>query len=210
MTRGLGNTLVTALGLRQINTAELIEIGILKTNYSFGGGTAAPPASAYDYYQYTNAPVNITYVSGAVDANNSPLSIFYAQSTFIGVSAVEETADVRRGSINIELSALDTTTLSNIINARYLNSLVKLWRVVFNTDSYSFTNDKVFEIYKGRISGYSVQEEETTSTLNLEVASQFANFEKTNTPRTNTEFLLAGDLGFDYSDKIEKDIKWGR
>jgi hypothetical protein len=210
MTRGLGNTLVTALGLRQINTAELVEIAILKTNYNYGGSNNTPPANSFDYYQYTNAPINITYVSGAVDANNSPLNTFYAQSTFIGVSSVEETADIRRGSLNIELSALDTTTLSNIINARYLNSLVKIWRVVFNTDSYSFTNDTVFEIYKGRISGYSVQEEETTSTLNLEVASQFANFEKTNTPRTNTEFLLAGDLGFDYSDKIEKDIKWGR
>jgi hypothetical protein len=75
---------------------------------------------------------------------------------------------------------------------------------------FILANDKIFEIYKGRISGYAVQEEETTSTLNLEVASQFANFEQTYTPRTNPEFLLAGDLGFDYSDKIEKDIKWGR
>lgn len=210
MTRGLGNSLVTALGLRQINTAELIEIAILKSNYSYGGGTAIPDPQYFNYYQYTNAPVNITYVSGALDSNLSPLSTFYAQGTFIGVSSVEETADLRRGSLNIELSALDTTTLSNIINSRYLNSLVKIWRVVFDTNSFNFTNDKVFEIYKGRISGYAVQEDETTCTLNLEVASQFANFEKTNTPRTNPEFLLPGDLGFDYSDRIEKDIKWGR
>lgn len=206
MTRGLGNSLVTALGLRQINTAELIEIAIPNANYNFQD----PKLYHFTYFQYTNAPIDITYVSGAVDTNNSPLNIFYAQSTFIGVSAVEETADIRRGSINIELSALDTTTLSNIINAKYLNSIVKIWRVVFDTDSYNFTSDKVFEIYKGRISGYSVQEDETTCVLNLEVASQFANFERANTPRTNPEFLLPGDLGFDYSDKIEKDIKWGR
>jgi hypothetical protein len=209
MTRGLGNTLVTALGLRQINTAELIEIAILRSTFPVTGGNYIPPEQ-FIYYQYTNAPVNITYVTGAVDSGLTPISTFYAQSTFIGMSSVEETADIRRGSINIELSALDTTTLSNFINARYLNSIVKVWRVVFNTDSYSFTNDTVFEIFKGRISGYSVQEEETTSTLNLEVASQFANFERAFTPRTNSEFLSTGDLGFDYSDKIEKDIKWGR
>jgi len=205
MTRGLGNSLVTALGLRQINTAELVEIAIPNSSYT---GTSVP--QAFTYFQYTNAPINITYASGAVDVNLAPLNTFYAQSTFIGLSAVEETADIRRGSINIELSALDTTTLSNIINAKYLNSIVKIWRVVFNTDSYNFTSDKVFEIYKGRISGYGVQEDETTCILNLEVASQFANFERANTPRTNPEFLLPGDLGFDYSDKIEKDIKWGR
>jgi len=211
MTRGLGNTLVTALGQRQIHTAELVKIQILRSNYSYGGGTGTPEPYYFDYYQYTNAPVDITYATGSVDpVTFQNLNIFYAQSTFIGISSVEETADIRRGSINIELSALDTTTLSSIINSRYLNSLVTIWRVVFDTDSYNFTNDKIFEIYKGRISGYAVQEDETTSTLNLEVASQFANFEQTYTPRTNPEFLLAGDLGFDYSDKIEKDIKWGR
>jgi hypothetical protein len=211
MTRGLGNTLVTALGQRQIHTAELVKIQILRSNYGYGGGTGTPEPYYFDYYQYTNAPVDITYATGSVDpVTFQNLNIFYAQSTFIGISSVEETADIRRGSMNIELSALDTTTLSSIINSRYLNSLVTIWRVVFDTDSYNFTNDKIFEIYKGRISGYAVQEDETTSTLNLEVASQFANFEQTYTPRTNPEFLLAGDLGFDYSDKIEKDIKWGR
>jgi len=215
MTRGLGNTLVTALQQKQIHTAELIEIGILNNS-----------TKGYTLYKFTNAPINIDYVTDfnqryVVNTEfNIPLigsagfDTFVAVSTFLAYSTVEETSDLRRASINVELSAIDTTTLTQFINFGYLNSPVRIFRVVFDSGALTFDNNHVFEIYSGRISGFSVEEDETTSRLVFEVASVFADFEKTFTPRTNTDFLQkffdTRDLGFDYSDKIEKDIKWGR
>lgn len=216
MTRGLANTLVTALQQKQIHTAELIEIGI--TNNT---------TKAYTIYKFTNAPINIDYVTDFDERyvrntefnipliGSSGFNTFVAVSTFLAYSTVEETSDLRRASINVELSAIDTTTLSAFINQGYLNSPVRIFRVVFDPGAFTFNNDHVFEIYSGKISGFSVEEDETTSRLVLEVASVFADFEKTFTPRTNTDFLQKfgttyGDLGFDYSDRIEKDIKWGR
>jgi hypothetical protein len=216
MTRGLGNTLVTALQQKQIHTADLIEIGIVNNS-----------TKAYTVYKYTNAPINITYVTdfnSRYVANTNyyipnigqpTFDTFFSVSTFLAYSTVEETSDLRRASINIELSAIDPTTLSEFINQGYLNSPVRIFRVVFDPATFAFSNDHVFEIYSGKISGFAVEEDETTSRLVFEVASVFADFEKTFTPRTNTDFLQKfgttnGDLGFDYSDKIEKDIKWGR
>jgi len=215
MTRGLGNTLVTALQQKQIHTADLIEIGIVNNS-----------TKAYTVYKYTNAPINITYVTDFDQkyvrnteyniplVGTSGFDTFVSVSTFLAYSTVEETSDLRRGSINVELSAIDPTTLSEFINQGYLNSPVRIFRVVFDPATLTFSNDHVFEIYSGKISGFAVEEDETTSRLVFEVASVFADFEKTFTPRTNTDFLQkfgnAKDLGFDYSDKIEKDIKWGR
>jgi len=89
---------------------------------------------------------------------------------------------------------------------------VVLYRLVLNSD-YSFTDDDVFTIFDGRISGWTLREEQGSANVTLSVASFFADFNRTNGRRTNPasqNLFFPNDKGMDFSPQIVKDIRWGR
>ena len=61
--------------------------------------------------------------------------------------------------------------------------------------------------------GYSIQETDTTATVTMTVASQFADFERANGRKTNPasqQIHFSDDQGMNFSAQIVKDLKWGR
>ena len=70
-----------------------------------------------------------------------------------------------------------------------------------------------FLLFDGRIENLNIEEDETTSSVNISIASHWADFDKTKGRRTNTNsqrLHFPNDKGFDYASQTAKEIKWGR
>jgi hypothetical protein len=116
------------------------------------------------------------------------------------------------GTLEMTFTAVDTSTVALILNNDYIDQRVVIYRAILG-DDFSFTDDDVFLVFDGRITGYSIRETESTATITVSCASQFADFERTNGRRTNSasqELYFLGDRGMDFSPQIVKDIKWGK
>ena len=68
-------------------------------------------------------------------------------------------------------------------------------------------------LYKGKIESFTIQETDTTSSVNLSIVSHWADFEKKNGRKTNNtsqQRFFSGDVGMDFASQTVQDIKWGR
>jgi len=192
MARDLASGLQTKLAARTVFAADLIELHLDTPLY------------------FTSTNIDIDY-----DSNTAPdagTNTYLAQGQFLFFGNIIESSDLRVGQIDMTFTAVDTTTVALLINNEYLNKRVVIYRAVLDQD-YSFTSDDVFTIFDGIIVGYSISETDTTATVVITVASQFADFERTNGRRTNPasqQVHFANDKGMDFSAQIVKDLKWGR
>ena len=122
--------------------------------------------------RYTDAPYNISFNSNT----------YTAQGVFLGVSETEENADVQIVSATITLSALDTSYVTSFATSAQINQLVTIRRAFINFTTNQLIGDSAGEnaitIFRGRISGYSVNNNVNTAEITLQVSSQFINFDK--------------------------------
>ena len=192
MTRGLGSSQQTEFEGRKLFGADLIELHLSTPRY------------------LTTAPINITFDSAS--APDSGANTYLAQGQFLQFSQVAESSDIRINQLIMTFTAVDTTTLALLLNDDYINTRVVIYRALLD-DDYAFTSDDVFTLFDGKITGYQIREEETTSTIQIIVASMFADFERVNGRKTNPasqKLHFPDDEGFQYSAAIVKDMKWGR
>jgi hypothetical protein len=135
-----------------------------------------------------------------------------AQGLFLNYGDIIENSDLRVGTLELNFTAVDPTMVAVLINNDFIDKRVVLYRTVLGSD-YSFTDDDVFTIFDGRISGWAISEEQNTANVSLSVASFFADFNRTNGRRTNPasqNLYFPNDRGMDFSPQIVKDIRWGR
>jgi len=192
MSRNIGAGLQTKLESRQIFVADLIELQLDTPQY------------------YTTTNINLQWDSPS--APNAGTNTYLAQNQFLNYGNIVESSDLRVGTLEMTFTAVDTTTVALILNNDYIDQRVVIYRAILG-DDFSFTDSDVFLVFDGRITGYSIRETETTATITVSCASQFADFERTNGRRTNSasqELYFLGDRGMDFSPQIVKDIKWGK
>jgi hypothetical protein len=141
--------------------------------------------------RYTDAPYNITFNSNT----------YTAQGVFLGVSETEENADVQIVSAT----------------SAQINQLVTIRRAFINFSTNQLIGDSAGEnaitIFRGRISGYSVNNNVNTAEITLQVSSQFINFDKRSGRRTNLgnfQVEHPQDNSMEFSAVSLKDIRWGR
>jgi len=157
--------------------------------------------------RYTDAPYNISF-----DSNT-----YTAQGVFLGVSETEENADVQIVSATITLSALDTSYVTAFATSAQINQLVTIRRAFINFTTNQLIGDSAGEnaitIFRGRISGYSVNNNVNTAEITIQVSSQFINFDKRSGRRTNQgnfQVEHPQDNSMEFSAVSLKDIRWGR
>lgn len=192
MSRNIGVGLQTKLEARQIFVADLIEVHLDTAQY------------------YTTTNISLQYDSAS--APDAGVNTYLAQNQFLSYGNIVESSDLRVGTLEMTFTAVDTTTVALILNNNYIDSRVVIYRAVLN-DDFSFTDSDVFLVFDGRITGYSITETETTATITISCASQFADFERTNGRRTNPSsqnLYFPTDRGMDFSPQIVKDIRWGK
>ncbi len=188
MTRGLSSAQNTYLAGDSLVVASLVEIGLY---------------GATNLY-YTDSPFDITINSRTYDA----------QGIFLGISENQETADLQVTSINLTLSALDSNTVSTVAKSANINQTVTIEKVLLDPTTYApiGTNETIV-IFKGKIVGYRIDNNNDTATLVLEINSQFTNFLKTVGRKTNLGSFQKEhptDFSMEYSHEPTRDIKWGR
>jgi len=192
MARDLASSLQTKLSARTVFAADLMELHLATPLY------------------FTSTNIDIDYDSET--APDSGTNTYLAQGQFLRFSNITESSDIRVGQLDMTFTAVDTTTVSLLINNEYMNKRVVIYRAVLASD-YSFTSDDVFTVFDGIIMGYSIQVTNESATETITVASQFADFERTNGRKTNPasqQVHFPTDKGMDFSAQIVKDLKWGR
>jgi len=192
MARDITAALQTKLDSNRVFVADLIEIHLPTTLY------------------FTTTNVNLLFNSDS--APDSGDNTYIAQNQFLGYGEIQESSDLRVGSLQITFTAVDPTMVAVILSNDYINRRVVIYRAILQ-DDLSFTSDDVYLMFDGYISGYSIEETGSTATIVLTCASQFADFERTNGRRTNPasqNLYFPNDRGMDFSPQIVKDIRWGK
>jgi hypothetical protein len=192
MARGIASSLQTKLAARSVFAADLIELHLSTPLY------------------FTSTNIDIDFDSDTAPDTGS--NTYLAQGQFLFFSNITESSDLRVGQIDMTFTAVDTTTVALLINNEFMNKRVVIYRAVLDNE-YNFTSDDVFTVFDGNIMGYSINETNDTATVTITVASQFADFERSNGRKTNPasqQIHFANDKGMDFSAQIVKDLKWGR
>ena len=182
MARSLTSAVKTELATNQLNPVTLVYLGI---------DTGS---------RYTDHYKDLTY-----DGNT-----YTASSLFLGSSEVQETADVAVNTLTLKFSGADLTIISLLLNNNYMNKPAKVYRG-FLDDSQALIADP-FLLFDGRISNFALEENATTSSINIIVTSHWADFEKTSGRRTaenSQKLYFPNDKGMEFASKTAQKIKWG-
>ena len=182
MTRSLSAGVLAEIATNKLNPVELVYLGI-------GAGT-----------YYTDHYKNIVF-----DTNT-----YTASSLFLGSSEVQEDADVSVSNLTLKFSGADLTIISLLLNNNYMNKPAKVYRG-FLDDSQALIADP-FLLFDGRISNFSLEENATTSSVNIIITSHWADFEKVSGRRTaenSQKLYFPTDKGMEFASKTAQKIKWG-
>lgn len=183
MSRDIDSATIAALNSDNLNLANLIQMDF-------------------------DTPIKITDWGRNVSALSTT---FNTSSDIIEIDQVNESSELQVNSLNLTFSGVSQTYVSLFFNNDYIDVRVRIWKAVLdNSDSVIGAPILIFD---GRIVGYSIVDDEGTSTVDVEVASHWKDFRLTNGRKTNhntQQLYFAGDLGFEFASETSKDIKWGK
>jgi hypothetical protein len=183
MTRSINSTTITSLQSDSFNMANLIQLDF-------------------------PTPVRITDWNRSISALSTT---FLSSPHLTDIGQVAESADPRINSLSVTLSGVEQTFIALFLTNNYIDVRARIWKAVLGADD-AVVGDP-FLIFDGRVSGYAIDDSESTSDIGIEISSHWKDFELRKGRRTNRnsqQYYFAGDLGMDYAGVIVKDLKWGR
>ena len=183
MTRGIHADVITELAKDSFNMAHLVSIDFATTLY------------------LTDFAYDIVYASNTYNSSSHLLSM----------ADVNETADAQIGTFTINLSGVDQAFISILLSESNIDREVIISRAILNSSGAIIGTP--IPLYNGRVDGFSIKDDNTTSQINLSTASHWSDFEKESGRRTNynsQQIFFPGDKGFEFASSAVKDIKWGR
>lgn len=127
----------------------------------------------------------------------------------IGDSA--ESTDPRINSLQITMSGVEQSYVALFLGQSYIDVRGRIWKAVLGADDAIV--GAPFVVFDGRISSYSIDDQETTSTVSVELSTHWKDFELRKGRRTNRgsqQYYFPTDKGMDYSGVVVKDLKWGK
>jgi hypothetical protein len=136
---------------------------------------------------------------------------YIASSHFLSLQSVKETADIRVGTTRLKLSGVEQSFISLFLQEHYVARQIKILHA-FLTNINTIIDSPIL-IFDGRIEGYNIRDTQDNSTIEIDVASHWSDFQKkagrmTNTNSQKLHFPL--DRGLEFSAILTRDIKWGR
>ncbi len=183
MSRGLSSAITDELAKGQYQMAHLVKLELNST------------------YKYTNASTNIA------DGSDT-----YVPNGFLmGLDNVQENSNINIGSMNIGISSVDQTIVSDILNNGHLNRKVTIKRAFLDSNT-TLISGAIFSIYSGRIEGMSISESGNSSVMNLSVANHWTDFNRTAGRRTNNasqQHFFSGDKSMEFAPQTGKKLIWG-
>jgi hypothetical protein len=183
MARSLTTAVKNELATNQLNPVILIYLNL-------NGGQ-----------RFTDHYKDITY-----DSNT-----YTASSLFLGLSNVSESSDVAVDNITIAFTGADQAIISLLLNNPYMEKEAEIYKGFLNSSQQLISDP--FLLFKGRIESFNLDEDIDSSTLTINIASHWSDFERTQGRKTNTnsqKLYFSDDVGFDFASQSTQDIKWGR
>ena len=136
---------------------------------------------------------------------------FLPAGHLLSIGTTQETQELRIGSLQISLSAVDQAYVSIFLNSDYLNRRVRIWKAVL--DSSGAIIGDALATFDGEITGFSISEDRESSTITVSCSSHWADFEKKSGRFTNNnsqQYFFPSDTGFRFAAESIKDIQWGK
>lgn len=194
MTRQFTDTLNTYLAGDSLLTAILLEIdtvdsaGTITTNYFTD--------NAFDIFYNGN-----TYL---------------AQGEFLSFTESQESGDLNIASVNIAISALDVSLVRTYGVSSQINQGVRIYRAFLDPNTNLLLGDSgadaIVMLFKGKIAGYQITNNQSTADIQYQVSSQFVNFNKKNGRRSNQQNFQRehpNDRSMEFSHETLSELKWG-
>lgn len=127
--------------------------------------------------------------------------------SLLGISGLDEVADLSAKSITVTLSGIDQTVLSLALAEPYQRRKLRvLFGVVGNSASV--------ELFSGQMNTMTIEDSGDTSTVSILVDSKLVELERASNRRYTSESQKSrhsGDTFFDYVAKLQdRQLVWGR
>ena len=142
---------------------------------------------------------NVTYDSNSYEAGGS----------FLQVDATTETGQLQVNEIGIRLSNVTNQIRSLVENGEFTDKTVDVYLAYFNSDE---TIVGAINFFTGQIRNIGINETIDTSTINMVVASHWANWNLTKGRHFSDESqqsFSSGDRGMEFAGQVKEDVRWG-
>lgn len=137
---------------------------------------------------------------------------YIGAGTLLSIGNLEENLELSSSSLNVSLSAMDTTVLNYALSENYQNRNITLFLgyVMGGTNEVAGT----LTLFKGRMTNLSVSDTPDGSTVTVQAESRLIDLDRPSNFRYTKEsqnFLHSGDTGFNRVSSLQdKEIVWGK
>lgn len=135
---------------------------------------------------------------------------YAASSHILKVGTPKESNKLSTSRLNLTLSAVNQSYIPLFLNNQWINRKVTISRAVLDA-SNAIDGDPII-YFSGLMTGYSIDEGGSRSTIQIELTSHWADFERVSARRTNhssQQYLFPNDNGMKYAADSIKNMKWG-
>ena len=182
MSRGLSTDQTNALASGQLHIITMIKLAFGST------------------YYYTNHSTNIVY-----DSNT------YLSTAFLmDVSQIREESSMTNGSIDLTLSAVTTTLLTDLMSNGHIGKGVIVYLALLNSSGAIITNP--IQVFEGETNAFKFLENIKTAEIVLTVGNHWTkikHFAGRRLTDKSQQLIFNGDTSLQFRDQIGKKITWG-
>jgi hypothetical protein len=142
---------------------------------------------------------NVTYDSNSYEAGGS----------FLTVASTNETGQLQVDEVSLGFSNVTNQVRSLVQDGSFTDKLVDIYIAYFDANE---TIVGAINYFTGQIRNVSIQEDLENSTLNMTVASHWANWNLTkgrHYSQESQEAFSTGDKGFEFATQVKSDVRWG-
>lgn len=160
--------------------------------------------------------IDLAFDSGAVRLWNgyTDLTIdgdtFIGAGSFLGVSSVEESAEIAARGITMTLSGISADLISVALAENYQNREARVYLGAIQSNG----TIQSYQLFAGRLDVMTIEEAGETATISVTAENRLIDLERPRTRRFTSEdqkALFPGDLGLDYvNDLQDKTLDWGK
>ena len=142
---------------------------------------------------------NVTYDSNSYEAGGS----------FLSVDSITETGQLQVDEINLGFSNVTDLVMSLVQDGEFTDKTVDIYLASFNSDE---TIVGAINYFTGQIRNIGINENLNESTLQMTVASHWANWNLTKGRHFSDESqqsFSSGDKGMEFATQVKADVRWG-
>ena len=138
---------------------------------------------------------------------------YQAVGTYLGVSEIEESANLIVSSMVLSLSNIDQTWIAALLSEDYIDRTIKVY-LGFLDSVYDLLSDPIL-VFEGRIDQPLIDEDPDagTSTIAIKVTNAWVDFQRITGRHANHEeqqIHYSGDKGFEFASEVVQDLRWGQ